>query len=61
MKEVFECFMYIKVKKGKTIIRKHMNYGERGDSNDEKIYRCECIVKPLELHLKSGKNNNCWN
>jgi hypothetical protein len=44
MKEVLECFMYIKEKTGKSIIGKHKNYGERGESNDENTYRCEYIV-----------------
>jgi hypothetical protein len=38
MKKVLESLMYIEEKTGKTIIRKHMNYGEKGESNDLNVY-----------------------
>ena len=34
---------------------------EREEPSEENEYRCKSFVKPEELHLKSSKNNDCWN
>ena len=34
---------------------------ERQEPSDKNEYRRKSTVKPEELHLKSSKNNGCWN